>query len=137
MQKSNVRRTKQEICVSKFCCSEVSSSRPSSTSVKPIPYSCGPKSSTTVNVLPNTNTEILIVESSLESIDWLGDVDDPALAAVPDDHTIFANVSQIPKTAVSTAIWPITFIAAMLQLTNYSPSSGSHKLALSSKHTDI
>lgn len=112
MQKSNVRRTKQEICVSKFCCSEVSSSRPSSTSVTPITYSCGPKSSTTV--LPNTNTEILIVESSLESIDWLGDVDDPALAAVPDDHTIFANVSQIPKTAVSTAIWPITFVANKL-----------------------
>lgn len=124
MQKINVRRTKQEICVSKFCCSEVSSSRPSSTSVTPITYSCGPKSSTTV--LPYTNTEILIVESSLESIDWLGDVDDPALAAVPDDHSIFANVSQIPKTAVSTAIWPITFVAAMLQLTNYSPSSGSH-----------
>lgn len=79
-EKCQLNATRRKICVSKFCWSEVSSSRPSSTSVQSNTYSWGPKSSTTV--LLNTNT--VIVQSSLESIDWLSDVGDAALAAVID-----------------------------------------------------
>lgn len=86
-EKCQLNATRRKICVSKFCWSEVSSSRPSSISVQSNTYSWGPKSSTTV--LLNTNTEI--VQSSLESIDWLSDVGDAALAAVIDYHTIFAK----------------------------------------------
>lgn len=81
-EKCQLNATRRKICVSKFCWSEfeVSSSRPSSTSVQSNTYSWGPKSSTTV--LLKTNTEI--VQSSLESIDWLSDVGDAALSAVID-----------------------------------------------------
>ncbi|XP_062597494.1 uncharacterized protein LOC134258910 [Saccostrea cucullata] len=114
----------RKIHVSKFHGSEVFPSRPSSSSVQSITYSHGSSSMSlqpTSNAVPGTFNEI--VQPVSESIDWLGDVDDDALAAVLNDPMIFANIQEIPKSSVST-VTPYNFHGCTVTINNYSSNTG-------------